>query len=73
MGLICRFFIDGDSDWMDPQGGVQSIEKLRAAGNKQGKLYIVKNAGHHRKFSFFDVFLPSNMFNSISGQCQSRQ
>jgi len=38
---------DGDSDWMDPEGGVQCVEKLRQAGNSRGKMYIVRNAGHH--------------------------
>lgn len=32
---------------MDPKGGVQSVEKLRQAGNGQGKMYLVGNAGHH--------------------------
>jgi cardiolipin-specific phospholipase len=40
---------DGDTDWMDPQGGVECVEKLRQAGNKKGKMYIVKHAGHHGK------------------------
>ncbi|EKM80472.1 hypothetical protein AGABI1DRAFT_120484 [Agaricus bisporus var. burnettii JB137-S8] len=40
-------FIYGDNDWMDPEGGVQSVEKLRQAGNGQGKMYLVGNAGHH--------------------------
>jgi cardiolipin-specific phospholipase len=42
--------IDGDHDWMDPEGGEQSVEKLRQAGNGQGKMYIVKHAGHHGAF-----------------------
>jgi cardiolipin-specific phospholipase len=40
-------FVYGDHDWMDPQGGTQSVEALRQAGNGQGKMYIVKHAGHH--------------------------
>jgi cardiolipin-specific phospholipase len=43
-------YIDGDHDWMDPEGGEQSVEKLRQAGNGQGKMYIVKHAGHHGAF-----------------------
>lgn len=35
---------------MDPKGGVQSVEKLRQAGNGQGKMYLVGNAGHHGQF-----------------------
>jgi hypothetical protein len=34
---------------MDTQGGVESVENLRKAGNGRGKMYIVKNAGHHGK------------------------
>lgn len=43
------FRLDGDSDWMDREGGVKSIENLAAAGNIQTKLYAVKHAGHQRK------------------------
>lgn len=32
---------------MDPEGGEQSVEMLRQAGNGQGRSYIVSNAGHH--------------------------
>lgn len=35
---------------MDPVGGMQSVEKLRQAGNGEGKMYVVNNAGHHREF-----------------------
>jgi cardiolipin-specific phospholipase len=38
---------DGDHDWMDPQGGEQSVENLRKAGNGQARSYIVNDAGHH--------------------------
>ncbi|KAG6837990.1 hypothetical protein H0H93_008384 [Arthromyces matolae] len=40
-------FVYGDHDWMDPEGGRQSVENLRKAGNGQGRMYIVSNAGHH--------------------------
>lgn len=40
-------FVYGDHDWMDAQGGTQSVEALRQAGNGQGRMYVVKNAGHH--------------------------
>ncbi len=32
---------------MDPHGGWDSVKKMKAAGNDGGKVYIVKNAGHH--------------------------
>ena len=47
--LICP--PDGDSDWMDPKGGAESVENLRKAGNGNGKMYIVPHAGHHRTSS----------------------
>ncbi|TDL29256.1 alpha/beta-hydrolase [Rickenella mellea] len=40
-------FVYGDHDWMDPVGGLESVEKLREAGNNQAQFYIIKNAGHH--------------------------
>ncbi|KAF7981590.1 hypothetical protein HWV62_32638 [Athelia sp. TMB] len=40
-------FVYGDHDWMDPQGGERAVENLRLAGNGQGRMYIVPNAGHH--------------------------
>ncbi|KAJ3533975.1 hypothetical protein NM688_g7202 [Phlebia brevispora] len=40
-------FIYGDQDWMDPQGGYESVENLRKAGNGQGRMFIVPHAGHH--------------------------
>ncbi|KAF7790111.1 hypothetical protein EIP86_001063 [Pleurotus ostreatoroseus] len=40
-------FIYGDQDWMDPQGGYDSVENLRKAGNGKGRMYIVPHAGHH--------------------------
>jgi len=40
-------FTDGDHDWMDPQGGTESVENMRKAGNGKGRMYIISNAGHH--------------------------
>ncbi|KAJ4472232.1 alpha/beta-hydrolase [Lentinula aciculospora] len=40
-------FVYGDQDWMDPEGGSESVERLRQAGHGQGKMYIVNNSGHH--------------------------
>lgn len=40
---------------MDPKGGVQSVEKLRQAGNGQGKMYLVGNAGHHGQLLLFSI------------------
>jgi cardiolipin-specific phospholipase len=38
---------DGEHDWMDAKGGYKSVENLRAAGNQQGRMFIVPNSGHH--------------------------
>ena len=40
-------FIYGEHDWMDPRGGEESVERLRQAGNGQGRMYVVARAGHH--------------------------
>jgi len=40
-------FVYGDQDWMDPVGGFESVERLRLAGNPNGKMYIISDAGHH--------------------------
>jgi len=32
---------------MDSEGGKESVERLRLAGNGQGRMYIINNAGHH--------------------------
>jgi hypothetical protein len=45
----CDPVIDGEHDWMDPQGGYDAVENMRKAGNGGGKMYIVPAAGHHRK------------------------
>ncbi|TFK76159.1 alpha/beta-hydrolase [Pluteus cervinus] len=40
-------FVYGEHDWMDPQGGTDSVENMRQAGNGEGRTYIVGRAGHH--------------------------
>ncbi|KAJ8518343.1 hypothetical protein ONZ45_g4565 [Pleurotus djamor] len=40
-------FVYGDHDWMDPEGGVKSVENLRLAGNGHGRMYVISHAGHH--------------------------
>ena len=52
-------FVYGDHDWMDPIGGKQSIQAMKKAGNNNGKLYIIDNAGHHGKFSLPSPLDPS--------------
>ncbi|UZJ55344.1 hypothetical protein CBS101457_004664 [Exobasidium rhododendri] len=40
-------FIYGAVDWMDVEGGRESVERLAKAGNKLGSTFVVPNAGHH--------------------------
>jgi len=40
-------FVYGEHDWMDPVGGMTSIDNLKAAGNANARMYIVPRAGHH--------------------------
>ncbi|KAI0307374.1 alpha/beta-hydrolase [Multifurca ochricompacta] len=40
-------FVYGEHDWMDFNGGVASIDNLKAAGNENVRMYIVPRAGHH--------------------------
>jgi len=43
-------FVYGDQDWMDPVGGFESVERLREAGNPNGRMFIISDAGHHGTF-----------------------
>lgn len=36
---------------MDPDGGTEAVERLRQAGNGDGKMYIIPHAGHHGEYS----------------------
>ncbi|KAG9317275.1 Alpha/Beta hydrolase protein [Chiua virens] len=40
-------FVYGEHDWMDPVGGLQALQNLRQAGNENGRMFVVPNAGHH--------------------------
>ncbi|KAG8961629.1 hypothetical protein FRC03_005139 [Tulasnella sp. 419] len=40
-------FLYGEDDWMDPNGGSESVRRLRAAGNLESRNYIVPYSGHH--------------------------
>jgi len=40
-------FVYGDHDWMDPDGGIKSVQKLKDAGNRECQTIIIPNAGHH--------------------------
>lgn len=44
---------DGDHDWMDPEGGKESVERMRQAGNGFGRMYMIPHAGHHGALSSF--------------------
>ncbi|WFC98277.1 hypothetical protein MYAM1_001002 [Malassezia yamatoensis] len=38
---------NGDSDWMDVNGGIDSKRLLRKAGNNDSRVLVIPNAGHH--------------------------
>jgi cardiolipin-specific phospholipase len=40
-------FIYGAVDWMDVEGGRESVKRLARAGNTAGSTFVVPNAGHH--------------------------
>lgn len=40
-------FAYGEHDWMDPVGGLQSLQQLREAGNHFGRMFVIPSAGHH--------------------------
>ena len=43
-------FMYGDHDWMDPRGGKESVDRMKAAGNPNGRLKIIQDAGHHCEY-----------------------
>ncbi len=47
---------DGEHDWMDPVGGINSIDNLKQAGNDRARMYVVPRAGHHGKSSTFPAY-----------------
>jgi cardiolipin-specific phospholipase len=40
-------FVYGSHDWMDPEGGMRSVQRLKESGNTGSKMVIVPGAGHH--------------------------
>lgn len=42
---------------MDPVGGLQALQNLRLAGNENGRMFVVPNAGHHGKDTIQHIFL----------------
>jgi hypothetical protein len=75
---LLRFHVDGEYDWMDPVGGIASIDNLKAAGNQNARMYIVPRAGHHGKSLSLYLYsqLTSSDFvliHSVLGQCESHE
>ena len=57
--LFAYLSIDGDHDWMNPEGGELSVKRLNAAGNNNTRMYIITDAGHHgREHSINSTILP---------------
>ena len=46
---------------MDPEGGQQSVEKLRKAGNHDASMYIINKAGHHGELRMALTPLPMSL------------
>ncbi|WVR08294.1 hypothetical protein IAU60_005343 [Kwoniella sp. DSM 27419] len=40
-------FMYGDNDWMDVEGGRDSVKALKEAGNDSASCHVVPKAGHH--------------------------
>jgi cardiolipin-specific phospholipase len=40
-------FAYGSHDWMDAEGGLRSVQRLKEAGNTGSRMVIVPGAGHH--------------------------
>ena len=38
---------------MDPEGGYESVKRLKAAGNPYARMFVIRNAGHHGEFPLF--------------------
>jgi hypothetical protein len=63
--------LDGEHDWMDPAGGLASIENLKKAGNENGRMYVIPDAGHHGACFAFVVRNETHYIFSLFGQCES--
>jgi cardiolipin-specific phospholipase len=64
--VIIHCGLDGDHDWMDPKGGVDSVYMLREAGNHRCKTVIIPHSGHHGSNCFT---LMRNFTNKFVCQC----
>jgi hypothetical protein len=42
---------------MDPVGGLQALQNLRAAGNENGRMLVIPNAGHHGEHTIQHIIL----------------
>ena len=74
---LLKFHSDGEHDWMDPVGGITSIDNLKAAGNENASMYVVPRAGHHGKL-FGSPLARAISFNlvlidSVLGQRKGRK
>lgn len=38
---------------MDPLGGLQSVDRLKASGNDDAQMYVAEGAGHHGQLHRF--------------------
>ena len=74
---LLKFHSDGEHDWMDPVGGITSIDNLKAAGNENARMYVVPRAGHHGKLfdSPLSLAISYNLIlaDSVLGQRKGRK
>jgi cardiolipin-specific phospholipase len=68
-------FIYGSHDWMDVQGGIDSVNKLREAGNRLGSSFVVQSAGHHTYLDAplaFDALLSRILDGDVDGKSNTQ-
>lgn len=69
-------FSYGDRDWMDIEGGIESVKVMKDAGNGRGRVIQVKDAGHHLYLdnpSVTNEMLKSEILEAAREAAQQRQ
>lgn len=61
---------------MDPVGGLQALQNLRLAGNENGRMFVIPNAGHQGKHTrtYYSGLMYMSRYISIPRQpnCHER-
>lgn len=64
-------FLYGSQDWMDVQGGRESVKRLREAGNRLGSTFVIPSAGHNIHVDnplAFDALLTRILDGDVDGK-----